>query len=169
LDSARVKEHGGGRLCVIAALMLAFLTHCAYQRPDDSETTPRWEALRPAVRAEARQGRVDFARHVKPILQAKCVMCHSGRQPEGGFRMEKREFAFSEGAGGRRIVAGDALRSPLIRNIDEAHAGMKIMPPVGSRVTDAEKDILRRWIDQGAVWPAGRQGRLSTEWDGSRN
>jgi hypothetical protein len=37
------------------------------------------------------------------------------------------------------------------------------MPPVGETLTPEEAALLRRWISQGAFWPAGSSGKLLTE------
>ena len=147
----------------ILALLLPVLFGCRHTNPVESETAPSWDVLSHRARKDARTGRVDFTSHIKPIFEAKCVMCHSGDRPQGGFRIERAELAFAEGAHGRRIIPGQSLRSPLIKNLDDAHAGLKVMPPVGNRVTVTEQAILRRWIDQGAPWPVGAAGRLSVD------
>jgi hypothetical protein len=134
--------------------LAGLLPSCVPVGPAESETAPsNFEALSAPARHEAKTGTVGFARHVKPILEAKCVMCHGAVDAQGGFRLDRRQFAFSEGVRGRRIVPFEPARSPMISRLDEIHAGIAVMPPVGNRITNDEQVILRRWITQGASWP----------------
>ena len=127
------------------------------------ETAPaNWTPLSKTALASAKQ-HVDFTTHVKPILQAKCLACHSGTQAVARFSMETRTRAFEPGAAGPRIIPGQPERSPLVHNVSTAHANLNVMPPVGQRILPAEMDILRRWIKQGAAWPSGPAGNLRAQ------
>jgi hypothetical protein len=52
------------------------------------------------------------------------------------------------------LVPGQPDRSLLLTKIKGADAHIKAMPPVGERLTKEELAILRRWVVQGAEWPA---------------
>ena len=94
---------------------------------------------------------VDFRREVLPLLTRRCFACHGASLQKGGYRLDGREAALRGGDSGPAIVAGDAVGSHLVRLVSGAVRG-KVMPPTGPRLTRAEVDLLRRWIDQGAGW-----------------
>jgi cytochrome c5 len=98
---------------------------------------------------------------VKPVLEAKCVVCHQ-RGVLPFFSLENRALAFAGGRGAGRIVPGQPGKSRLLMHAHGATPGVKTMPPVGDRLTPDEKRILNAWIAQGAEWPPGRAGELDT-------
>jgi hypothetical protein len=143
-----------------ALLIAAVLPACQLQSPPESETAPAdWTPLSEAAIASSKK-QISFTTHVAPVLEAKCLACHSGATAIAGYSLENRIRAFQPGPAGPRIVPGDPARSKLVSNISAAHASLDVMPPVGDRLLKVEKDILRRWIKQGAEWPAGPEGRL---------
>ncbi len=137
--------------------MLAAFSGCrSVPRGGDegSETiTKNWSPLTEAERREALTGTVDFARHVQPVLRAKCVACHSGRGAMAGLRLDERSSAFAAGGMGPRIVPGNPEKSALLKMLKPHTKGQATMPPVGHQVVPDEAKILRRWIEQGAAWP----------------
>jgi uncharacterized membrane protein len=147
---------------LLAALIVSGLVACRHVQ-EDSETRPLGvnvlpqEELRHALR-----GQVSFARHVKPVLEAKCLACHQNEAMPGRLSLESREAALRSGMLGIFILPGQPQHSRFLHNLAEAHAGVKSMPPVGETLTDEEETLLRRWIAQGAEWPAGMAGRLRT-------
>ncbi len=129
-----------------------------------SETRPAGETV--LSRAELRRalaGPVDFGRHVKPILEAKCVACHSEGGLPGRMNLTSRAAAVKSGALGLFIVPGQPDKSLFVSQIGEAPAHLKAMPPVGEQVTEDEISVLRRWIAEGASWPEGEAGHLKLE------
>ena len=96
---------------------------------------------------------VDFARDIKPILQASCLRCHGPERPKNGFRLDNRAGALKGGENGVDIVVGNSARSPLIHNVARLVPDLE-MPPEGKGepLTSAQIGLLRAWIDQGAVW-----------------
>ena len=98
----------------------------------------------------------DFAREVRPILERSCYGCHGSEKQKNGYRLDVRDVAIKGGESGERaIVPHDAKASPLIRFVSGEDVEM-LMPPKKSdkpRLTTAEVETLRAWIDAGAVWP----------------
>jgi len=105
--------------------------------------------------AVAADDRVDFARHVRPIFERSCWECHGPDKQEAGLRLDRRERALQGGDSGRVLIAGKSGESLLWQYVSGADPNT-IMPPQdeGERLTAAEVDILKRWIDQGLSWPA---------------
>jgi hypothetical protein len=110
---------------------------------------------------------VSFEHQVKPILESKCLACHSEASAPWGFRLETRELAFAPGPSGARIVPGRPDHS-LILALASTHKNVAVMPLVGNRLTATESKILRRWIAEGAVWPRGKAGLLKPSDDAIR-
>ncbi len=89
---------------------------------------------------------IDFTRDVEPILAARCHSCHGARTQMKNLRLDSREDAL------RVLSPGKSAESLLVRMVSGAEE-KRIMPPVGARLTAEEVERLRRWIDEGAVWP----------------
>ncbi len=97
---------------------------------------------------------VDFNLQVRPILSNKCLLCH-GPDPEGvqaGLRFDLRDAAIAELESGiTAIVPGKPELSEMIARVVAEDEDIR-MPPSehGARLTPAEVQILRDWIQQGA-------------------
>ena len=101
------------------------------------------------------EGTVDFARDVVPILQSSCISCHANGLSKGGFRLDTRELMLKGGDSGiGAIVPGHAADSQLIELVTESDASV-VMPKKGAHLKANEIAMLGKWIDQGALWPAG--------------
>jgi mono/diheme cytochrome c family protein len=116
--------------------------------------------LSPAALREAQAGPVDFARHVKPIFEAKCSMCHNPEALPGKPSLANRAEALRTGALGVWIVPGRPEQSLLLRHIHGSPAHLKAMPPVGEQISPEEIAVLTKWIREGAAWPTGSAGQL---------
>lgn len=140
-------------LCVLA------LASCA--TPPDSETKPLGENVlsHEAIHA-ARHGPVDFAAHVKPVLEAKCVMCHNRQALPGHISLASHKEALRTKALGTYIVPGHPETSLLVANVKTVHQKVSVMPAVGERLTADEYAIINKWVKEGAAWPAGKAGTL---------
>ncbi|MBA2114983.1 PSD1 and planctomycete cytochrome C domain-containing protein [Bremerella alba] len=98
---------------------------------------------------------IDFVHDVRPILQKHCYECHAGDVRKSGLRLDVRSEAFKGGElYGESILAGKPEESPLWQFIADEDADLQ-MPPEGPTPTSEEVAMLRRWIEQGAVWPDG--------------
>lgn len=140
-------------------LLLSSCTLSPLEQDRGPETAPEGlTALSPAAAAGGAQG-VSFERQVKPVLESKCLACHSGSTAPWGYSLESRDLAFAPGASGPRIVAGKPEES-LFMALAGTHKNVAAMPLVGNRLTATESRILRRWIAEGAFWPSGSAGRL---------
>jgi len=95
--------------------------------------------------------RVEFERHVKPILEAKCFGCHGPTVQQSGLRLDRRQNALRGGDYGVVIVPGKSAESKLILRLVGADFGLQ-MPPTGPLAPE-EIALLRAWIDQGADFP----------------
>lgn len=116
---------------------------------------------------EAEPKPVDFATQIKPLLQTNCIVCHNTGTLVGKINLENRELAFGESERGKFIVPGDPEAS-LLYTITLAPHGKrelpdgieKPMPALAPDLAPEEKDLLKRWIQEGADWPSGADGHV---------
>ena len=101
---------------------------------------------------------IDYNFHVKPILADRCFSCHGPDKGslEAGLRLDHRENALSElpeSPGKKAIVPRNLSKSQLYHRIISEDKET-IMPPPESKLTltDYEKAILIKWIEQGAEY-----------------
>ena len=98
----------------------------------------------------------DFVKDVRPILERSCFGCHGPEKQKSEYRLDVRDIALRGGESGEvAIVPHDAKKSPLIRYVSGEDEEM-LMPPKKSdkpRLTAAEVETLRAWIDAGPAWP----------------
>jgi hypothetical protein len=92
--------------------------------------------------------RVDFARDVKPILEARCLACHDRDKRKGGLSLATYGDALDGGRNGAAIRPGNAAGSLLVHRI--AGEIEPQMPKDEDPLTPPQLAIIRRWIEQGA-------------------
>ena len=96
---------------------------------------------------------IRFNRDIRPILTENCFLCHGPDHNKrmANLRLDRRDEAIARGI----IVPGKPQQSRLIARIFAPSDSFR-MPPVMShkRLTAAQKDMLRRWIAQGAKYEA---------------
>ena len=99
---------------------------------------------------------VDFARDIRPILEATCLRCHGPEKPKSRFRLDSRDAALKGGNNGVDILPGNSAKSPLIHYVARLVPDLE-MPPEGKGepLTPDQVALLRAWIDQGVSWDAG--------------
>lgn len=103
--------------------------------------------------AAAQQAKaVSFDREIRPILSDNCFQCHG---PDEKQRMAKLRLDTKDGAFAKAgvIVPGDAANSRLFKRVSTTNAAA-LMPPAssGHKLTEAQINLLKRWIDEGAQW-----------------
>ena len=99
--------------------------------------------------ADAAPKPVDYSRDVQPILTAHCYACHG---PDEGKRKGKFRLDVRDATVKKAVTPGDASHSPLITRVTTTDSD-RVMPPPDSkkdRLSAAQVEVLRRWIDQGA-------------------
>jgi hypothetical protein len=99
---------------------------------------------------------VDFNRDIQPILSDNCYKCHGpdANARKAKLRLDRKEGAFGKNEDGRAIVApGKPDDSELITRVLSTDPD-EVMPTPKSnhKLTDAQKDLLKRWVEQGAPW-----------------
>ena len=92
---------------------------------------------------------VSFADQIAPLLRARCVACHSSREPGGGHVLTSYAGLFNAGANGPAVLPGDEA-SLLCEVVADGS-----MPQDGEPLSEEEVDLIRRWVALGARLDAG--------------
>ena len=113
-------------------------------------------AIEALAQAPARE-RVEYNRDVRPILSDNCFYCH-GPDPkhrEAKLRLDTRDGAVAVRDGSVAVVPGKPDESELIERVFSDDPTLR-MPPAKTHktLTPAQKDVIRRWVAQGAEYQA---------------
>lgn len=103
---------------------------------------------------------VTLSRDVQPIFTANCAFagCHAGSAPQLGLDLSAGEaFASLVNVDSlwipqlKRVVPGDSANSFLYQKVSQDSPAAGARMPIGGSLTAAEIDLIRRWIDGGAL------------------
>tara|TARA_B110000444_G_scaffold237352_1_gene250028 strand:- start:2718 stop:5909 length:3192 start_codon:yes stop_codon:yes gene_type:complete len=99
---------------------------------------------------------VDFNYDVQPILSDRCYQCHGPDENSrrAGLRLDDEKIAFSKlSSGSKALVSGSLFKSEVAHRI-LSNDPEEVMPTPESKLllTNKEKAIILKWIDQGAQW-----------------
>jgi hypothetical protein len=92
---------------------------------------------------------VRFSRDVLPIFAENCFQCHGPDEKarKGKLRLDDRAGLLSV------VKPGKSGASELVRRINAAADDGHMPPAKANRtLTAAQKELLRRWVDEGAAW-----------------
>lgn len=107
--------------------------------------------------ADAIPEKVEFNRDIRPILSDNCFQCHGpdGETRGADLRLDIRENAVAMHEGSAAIVPGNTNSSKLLERIFHDDPD-EVMPPTDTErsLSDHEKALLQRWIEQGAEYQA---------------
>jgi hypothetical protein len=101
-----------------------------------------------------------FESKVRPLLVEHCYECHSlsAKKLKGGLKLDSREAALKGGDSGASLVPGDSAKSLIV---DAVRWKSFEMPPKGKLAAE-QIEILSRWVDSGAAWPADVEQSVTT-------
>jgi mono/diheme cytochrome c family protein len=109
--------------------------------------------------ALSQDAKVDFEAQVLPIFKDRCFECHqkeftddTGRlkKPKGKFRMDNPALMLKGGSEGGDLTPGDPDKSTVYTYTLLPDDDDLAMPPKGDRLTDEQKDLIKKWIAEGA-------------------
>lgn len=100
---------------------------------------------------------IDFNFHIRPILSDRCFSCHgpdeNSREADLRLDLEKYAFESLSSGNGYAIVAGNSGKSESVNRILSNDPTFQMPPPKSNLVlSEREKAMLIKWIDQGADW-----------------
>lgn len=101
---------------------------------------------------------ISFNRDIRPILSENCFACHGfdPKHREAGLRLDTAEGATGDRDGVKAIVPGDLAKSELWTRIQSDDPDVLMPPPTSHkpRLTAAQRETIKRWIEQGAKYEA---------------
>lgn len=105
----------------------------------------------PACSEDSRQQATFFENRIRPLLAKHCWDCHGSDDQESGLRLDSLQAVVRGGVRGPAVVPGDAKNSLLLHAIN--HSEPDLQMPEGDKLSAAEINVFKRWIDEGAYWP----------------
>jgi hypothetical protein len=105
--------------------------------PMDKSKTPEKKAP-----AKSDGKGVSFAKDIKPILAANCLMCHDKAKHKGGFDLQTSHKTVME-----TVEASKPEESVMFKSI--TGDGAKQMPPKG-KLSAKDVETIKKWIADGA-------------------
>ena len=84
------------------------------------------------------------------VIAHRCVSCHSERPSDDIFRIAPNGVTFDTPESIRARAETIRMRVAILKNMPLANK---------TGMTDAERDLLARWVDQGAAIDVGTRGR----------
>jgi formylglycine-generating enzyme required for sulfatase activity len=99
--------------------------------------------------------RIDFVKHIQPILEQNCVSCHNPEKDKGEWILSTKKQAFETGESAPNIVPFNLAKSAIYHLTTLGEDEDDLMPPKksGGPLKKEEIALLKGWIEQGAVWP----------------
>lgn len=92
-----------------------------------------------------------YADVVAPVMTRTCVSCHGPKEAKGKLRLDSFEAIQQGGEHGPAVIAGQGAKSPLYARIALPTTDDDHMPPAEHpQPSDAEREVLKFWIDRGA-------------------
>ena len=102
--------------------------------------------------ATSAENNVDFSRQIRPLFAKHCYACHGPDKQEAGLRLDQEKIVYSKLESGDTAIAPKQLkRSELFHRIVSQEKDLQ-MPPEGDRLSKNEIDLIKKWINQGAIW-----------------
>src|SRR5579884_940497 len=97
----------------------------------------------------------DYSHDIEPILSDNCYQCHGpdSAKRKAGLRLDQQENVLAAHDGHIAIVPGDISKSELVTRVLSTDPDEQMPPPKPERkLTEQQKELLKRWVEQGAVW-----------------
>ena len=100
---------------------------------------------------------IDFARDIQPIFKANCDKCHGATKASSYLRLDTKQVAM------KVISPGNSKDSRLLHRI-LGEGGEARMPMGGEALKPEQIALIKRWIDEGAVWPDSASVKIDEHW-----
>ncbi|MEP3477897.1 MAG: DUF1553 domain-containing protein [Fuerstiella sp.] len=105
-----------------------------------------------------------FETEVKPLLESKCLSCHSDNIRKGQFSLTTSKDVIDNGY----LNSQDPDASHLLQLVIPSGEDPAEMPKQGAKLTAKEVEILRTWISTGSEWPEdmplAEQSKADSSW-----
>src|SRR5271163_416145 len=111
--------------------------------------------------ADAPKAKVTYQEHVSNVFRSRCGSCHNPDKQKGGLNLDNYGSAMQGGGSGKVIEPGDAANSTLFLAI--THKEEPKMPPNSAKIPDAEIELIRKWIEGGALETSGSKAAIKAK------
>jgi hypothetical protein len=112
---------------------------------------------------------VNFEKQILPVLQKKCLDCHSAtkvvdgkpKKPKGDLRLDAAWAMLKGAENGPSVVPGNLAQSYMHEVVNLPKDDDMFMPPKGDPMTAEEIKLLKEWIESGADfggWKGNMEG-----------
>ncbi len=110
---------------------------------------------------------VNFEKQILPVLQKKCLDCHSApkvvdgkkKNPKGDLRLDAAWAMLKGAENGPSLVPGNLAKSYMYAVVNLPKDDDMFMPPKGDVMTAEEIKLLKEWIEGGADF-SGWKGNM---------
>lgn len=169
VDRARTAQGGrkvlGARIALLVGMVLVGLTghwggELVFGDSYYRSGAPSWLAWFFKKKGDAQErsdpppqgviSKVDFEKHIAPIIQTSCLKCHGDLKPKGMLRLNTKENAMK----GKCIKPGDPNNSTFYTLLIDKDPDVR-MPDKADPLPKSQVELVRQWIQEGASWPDG--------------
>ncbi len=98
------------------------------------------------VRAEEEK-KITFDEHIKPIFREHCMSCHNQADKQSDLALDSYSGSLTGGSSGEIVAEGNPSASRLMALIN--HAEQPFMPPEKDVIPEAQRNLIKTWIEQG--------------------
>ena len=109
--------------------------------------------LATSAQADDAKTKINFQDQVSQVFRARCNSCHNADKQKGGLNLETFGTTMQGGGSGKVVEPGDADGSTLLQLV--MHKDEPKMPPNSAKIPDAEIEVLKQWIEGGALETSG--------------
>ena len=99
--------------------------------------------------------KIEFNRDIRPILSDHCFACHGpdAKHREADLRVDTEAGLLGTDSEPGPVVKGNVAESELWRRIVSEDMEELMPPPKFAKpLSDGQRELLRKWIEQGAEW-----------------
>lgn len=114
---------------------VAVLSHQAFLVADESETAPK---------------KISYYEQIRPIFQAQCQGCHQPAKASGDYVMTTFQQLLKGGESDTAAIVPGKPETSYLMDLIVPEKGKAEMPKGKKPLAQAEIDLIRRWIQEGA-------------------
>jgi len=103
--------------------------------------------------ADAPKEKITYQDNVSQLFRNRCGTCHNPDKQKGGLNLDNYGSAMRGGGSGKVIEPGNPDNSQLFLSV--SHREEPKMPPNSPKIPDAEIELIRKWIEGGALENSG--------------
>ncbi len=102
--------------------------------------------------------KITYEDHIRGIFREHCFACHALDRAKGGLTLDTYAKTMTGGSSGEVVLAGDPDSSRLWGLV--SHLEEPAMPPMQDKLAEAKLDLIKKWIEQGALENAGSKASV---------